>query len=52
MKITNQPDFTTPVQSFTPPNELVTPGRPVIKDIPFYLDPTYRPLSKPTGIPM
>ena len=50
-KITNQPDFThTPVQSITSTNEGMTHRRPIIKDIPFYPDPTYRPPPKLTRI--
>ena len=47
MKITNQADVTTPAQSITNSNAEVTHRRPLIKDIPFYQDPTYRPLPKP-----
>ena len=43
MRITNQADFTTPVQPITNSNVEATHRRPLIKDIPFYPDPTYRP---------
>ena len=52
MGITNQADFTTPAQSITNSNAEVTHRRPVIKDIPFYPDPTYRPPPKPVRTPM
>ena len=51
MRITNQTDFTTPAQSITNYNTEVTHRRPVIKDIPFYPDPTYRPPPKPVRTP-
>ena len=43
MGITNQADFTTPVQSISNSYADVTHRRPMIKDIPFYPDPAYRP---------
>ena len=52
MGITNQVDFTTPVQSITSSNAEVTHRRPMIKDIPFYQDPTYRPPPKLVRAPM
>ena len=52
MRITNQADFKTPVQSITNSNDDVTHRRPMIKDIPFYPDPTYRPPSKSVRTPM
>ena len=45
-KITNQVDSITPAQSITNSNAEVTHIRPLIKDIPFYPDPTYRPPPK------
>ena len=52
MGITNQADFTTRVQSITNSNAKVTHRRPVIKDIPFYPDPTYRTPPKPVRTPI
>ena len=52
MGITNEGDFTTPAQSITNSNAEVTHRRPMIKDIPFYPDPTYRPTCKPVRTPM
>ena len=46
-RITNQSDFTIPVQSMINPNAEVTNRRPMIKDIAFYPDQTYRPPTKP-----
>ena len=51
MKITNQADFANPVQSITNSNVEVTHRRPLIKDIPFYPDPTYRLPPKPIRTP-
>ena len=50
MGITNQADFTTPAQSITNSNVEVTCRRPLIKDIPFYPYPNYRPPPKPVRI--
>ena len=50
-KVVNHPDFTTQVQSITNSNAEVINRKPLIKDIPFYPDPTYRPLPKPVRIP-
>ena len=41
-KIINHPDFTTPVQSVNSPSMEAINRKPMIKDIPFYPDPTYR----------
>ena len=46
MGITNQADFTTPVQAITNSHAEVTHRRCMIKDIPFYPDLTYRPPPK------
>ena len=43
-KVINHPDFTTPVQSINNSKAKVINRRPMIKDIPFYPDPTFRPL--------
>ena len=51
MKVINQTDFTTPVQSLNNSNAKVINRRPMIKDIPFYPDPTHRPPPKPVRIP-
>ena len=45
-------DFTTPVQLVNSPSTEGINRRPVIKDIPFYPDPTYRPPPKPVRIPI
>ena len=50
-KVINHPDFTTPVQSINNSNAEIVHRRPMIKDIPFYHDPIYRPPSKPVRIP-
>ena len=42
-KIINHLDFTTLVQSINHPSIEVINRRPMMKDIPFYPDPTYRP---------
>ena len=52
MGITNQADFTTPLQSLTNSNAEVIHRRPMISDISFYLDLTYRPLSQPVRTPL
>ena len=49
-KVISHPDFTTPVQSVNSPSAGVINRRPMIKDIPFYPDPTYRPPPKLTRI--
>ena len=46
-KVINHPDFTTPLQSINNSNAEVVNRRPMIKYIPFYPDPTYRPPLKP-----
>ena len=51
LRITNQTDSTAPMQSITNSNDEVTHRRPMIKDIPFYPDPNYRPPPKPTRTP-
>ena len=50
-KVITHPDFTTPVQSINNSNAEIINRRPMIKDIPFYPDPTYRPPPKPVRIP-
>ena len=47
----NQPHVTTPVQSINNFYVEVINRRPMIKDIPFYPDQTYRPSPKPVRIP-
>ena len=54
MKVINQPDFATPVQSINNSSAEVINRKPIQKinkDIPFYPDPTYRPPPKPVRIP-
>ena len=50
-KVINQPDFSTPVQSINNSNAEIINRRPMIKDITFCPDPTYRPPHKPVRIP-
>ena len=50
-KVITHPDFTTPVQSVNNPSAGVINRMPMIKDIPIYPDPTYRPPPKPTRVP-
>ena len=50
-KVITHPDFTAPVQSVISISVEAINRRPMIKDIPFYPDPTYRPPSKPIRIP-
>ena len=52
MRITNQAHSTAPAQSITNCNDEVIHRSPMIKDIPFYPDPTYRPPPKPLITPM
>ena len=52
MGITNQAHSTAPAQSLTNSNDEVTHRNPMVKDIPFYPDPTYRPPPKPIRTPM
>ena len=52
MGITNQALSTAPAQSLTNSNDEVTHRNPMVKDIPFYPDPTYRPPPKPVRTPM
>ena len=52
MEITNQADFTTPVQTISNSNVEVTKRRPAIKDITFYPDPTNRASTNPVRTPM
>ena len=49
-KVISHPDFTTPVQSVNSPSAGVINRTPMIKDIPFYPDPAFRPPPKPKGI--
>ena len=51
-RITTQTDSMAHMQSITNSNDEVTHRRPMIKDIPFYPDPTYKPPPKPTRTPM
>ena len=52
MRITNETHSTAPAQSTTNSNDEKTHRSPMIKDIPFYPDPTYRPPPKPVRTPM
>ena len=52
LRITNQTNSKAPKQSITNSNEGVTQRRPMIKDIPFYPDPSYRPKPKPIRTPV
>ena len=52
MRITNQAHSTAPAQSITNSNDEATHRSPVIKDISFYPDPTYRPPPKPVRTPL
>ena len=49
--ITSQINYAPPAQSITNSNDEVTHKRPIIKDIPFYPDPSYRPPPKPIRTP-
>ena len=51
MSITNQAHSSAPAQSITNSNDEATHRSPMIKDIPFYPDPTYRPPFKPVRTP-
>ena len=49
----NQADLTTSTQSITNSNDDMTHRRPMMKDFPFYPDPTYKlPPKKPIRTPM
>ena len=50
-KVITRPDFTTAVQSVNNCSMEAVNRRPMIKDIPLYPDPTYRPPLKPIRIP-
>ena len=50
-KFINHPDFATSVKSINNSNAEVINRRPVIKDIPFFPDPIFRPSPKPVRIP-
>ena len=50
-KVINHPGFATPVQSIINSNAEIINRKHMIKDIPFYPDPTYRHPSKPVRIP-
>ena len=50
-RITNQAHSSAPAQSIASSNDEATNRRPIIKEILFYLDPTYRPPPKPVGTP-
>ena len=52
LRITNQTNSAAPTQSITNSNDEVTHRRPMIKNIPFYPDPCYRPPIKPIRTPM
>ena len=45
-KVITHLEFTTPVQSVNNPSTETINRRPMIKDSPFYPDPTYRPPPK------
>ena len=49
-KLITHPNFTTPVQSVDSPSKEVINRKLMMKDIPFYPDPMYRPPLKPTRI--
>ena len=51
-RITNQKHSTAPAQSITNSKDEVTYRSPMIKDIPFYPNPTYRPTPNPTITPI
>ena len=51
-KVITHPYFTTPVQSVNNPSAEAINRRPMMKDIPFYPDPTYRYPPKLIKIPM
>ena len=51
-RIANQTHSTSSVQSITNSNEEVTHRSPMIKDIPLYPDPTFRPPPKPIRTPV
>ena len=50
-KVINQTDFTATMQSINNSNAEAINRRSMIKDIPFYPDPTYRAPPKPVRIP-
>ena len=50
-KVIPYPDFTTSVQSVNSHSMDATKRKPMIKNIPFYPDPTYRPPHKLIRIP-
>ena len=50
-KVITHTDSTTPVQSVNSPTTEAINRRPMIKNILFYPDPTYRPPTKPIRIP-
>ena len=50
-KVITHPDLTTLVQPVNKPSTGVINRMPMIKDIPIYPDPTFRPPSKPTRVP-
>ena len=50
-RVITHPDFRTPVQSVNNPSTEAINTIPMIIDIPFYPDPTYRPPPKLTRIP-
>ena len=52
MRITSQAHSSAPAQSINNRNDEVTYRSPMIKDIPFYPGPTYRPSPKPVKTPM
>ena len=51
MKVTNQAHSTFPAQSINNSNDEVTHRSLLMKDIPFYPDPAYRPPPKPVRTP-
>ena len=52
LKITNQTNSEAPMQSITSSNDGVTHITPMIKYIPFYPNPSYKPPPKPIRMPM
>ena len=50
-KVIIHPDFTTPVQSVNNPSTGVINRMPMVKDIPIYPDPTYKPPPKLIRVP-
>ena len=51
-KVITHPDFTTPIQSVSSPSAEAINRRSMIKNIPSYFDPTFKPPPKPMRIPV